>query len=709
MTHESYARHRDQAAGRQAEQSRQGREIGPLPEVADPERKEAARLDFGAFLEDYLAAHFELEWSDEHIHLIRTVERVVLHGELYCLAWPRGFGKSAICRAAVLWSVLYGHHQYAFLIAATEAKAKDELAKITAEIEDNDTLLEDFPEVCYPIRRLERINNRARGQTLDGVPTRIDWSKTRIALPTVAGSPASGAVIGVAGLTGGEIRGSSYRHPATGSTLRPSLVVCDDPQTRSSAKSPLQSKERETLVSADVLGMAGPRKPIAVLMPVTVIHRGDMADRMLDRELHPEWHGDRHALLKAWPQRMDLWEEYARIRADELKSDGDGSRARDFYRNHRDQMDAGAEVAWEEFRTEQDVSALECALRLFFRNEDGFHSEYQNDPQDLATGDEDLLTVEEICKKITPFLERGRTPQEANHVVAYIDVQEKCLYYVVSAWSDDATGWVIDYGSYPDQKRPYYTLATVKRTLRRVHTKTGREGSIYAGLRALTEDLFARPWTRADDVEMPLELCLIDAAWGETTPAIKKFCRESAHRGRVLPSFGRAVGASSIPMQDLQKKAGERVGHYWRMRVDPRERSKYILLDTNYWKSWLNARLSTEAGDPGALCLFEARPATHRMFAEHLRAEYPVRTEAGGRVVTEWKHFPEKPDNHLLDCATGSCVAASIQGVELGATAGRKREKVSLSQAREAKRNTPSRGGGSRAKLSEMRKAKSGR
>lgn len=39
------------------------------------------------------------------------------------------------------------------------------------------------------------------------------------------------------------------------------------------------------------------------------------------------------------------------------------------------------------------------------------------------------------------------------------------LFWAVCAWAADSTGYVIDYGAYPDQKLAYYTLRDVKRTL----------------------------------------------------------------------------------------------------------------------------------------------------------------------------------------------------------------------------------------------------
>jgi hypothetical protein len=56
------------------------------------------------------------------------------------------------------------------------------------------------------------------------------------------------------------------------------------------------------------------------------------------------------------------------------------------------------------------------------------------------------------------------------------------------------------------------------------------------------------------------------------------------------------------------------------------------------------------------------------MLAEHLTAEYFIKTEGRGRSVDEWKQRPEQPDNHWLDCLVGTAVAASMQGSVLFGT-----------------------------------------
>jgi len=94
-------------------------------------------------------------------------------------------------------------------------------------------------------------------------------------------------------------------------------------------------------------------------------------------------------------------------------------------------------------------------------------------------------------------------------------------------------------------------------------------------------------------------------------------------------------------------------------------------------------------GDKGCLSLFGDQAEQHRLFAEHLTAEYRIKTHGRGRTVDEWKIRPERSDNHWFDCLVGCAVAASMQGVSLfdggtRQTAQRKRLRLSDLQRKKA-------------------------
>ena len=111
---------------------------------------------------------------------------------------------------------------------------------------------------------------------------------------------------------------------------------------------------------------------MAGVMPCTIIRPDDMAANILDRDKHPLWQGERTQLVYKWPENNKLWAEYGELRADEMRADGDGSQATEFYKDNREAMDAGAVVAWPERFNHDELSAIPHAYNLRIRDEAAF-------------------------------------------------------------------------------------------------------------------------------------------------------------------------------------------------------------------------------------------------------------------------------------------------------------------------------------------------
>ena len=700
----SYEDRRNAERDRQAEQSLAGRDIGQLPEVVNPDRKAACERNFQLFCESYFPETYSLAWSPDHLKVIEKIETAVLRGGLFALALPRGSGKTTITESAALWSMLYGHREFVVLIGATESAALELLDSLKTELEVNERLAEDFPEVCYPVAQLEGIANRCAGQLYKGERTRITWTSNEIVLPTVEGSRASGIIVRVAGITG-RIRGMKFKR-SDGRSVRPSLVVIDDPQTSESAGSLEQTRKRVRVLAGDILGLAGPGQKISGIMPCTIIRPGDMADIILNRNTHPDWNGEKTRMVYKFPTNMKLWDEYAELRAESLRTDGNFQKATEFYLANREAMDAGAEVSWEARFNHDEVSALQHAMNLKFQDESAFMSEYQNDPLPDDTADDSLLSVDGICAKING-LARRRVPLKCDRLTMFVDVQKALLFYVVIAWAEDFTGAVIDYGSWPDQHRHEYSLADANPSIQTLFPKAGFEGALYAALSALTDECLGREWEREDGAVLKIERALVDANWGQSTDVVYQFCRQSSHAGVILPSHGRYVGASSKPMTEYRKQQGDRLGFNWMIpNVAGKRAIRHVIYDTNYWKSFIHARLAVPVGDKGSLTLYGRIPGAHQLFAEHLTAEYRVKTQGRGRTVDEWKLKPQSHDNHFLDCVAGCAVCGSMLGASLPETLPAKLDRkpmIRLSDKRPG--GIPPNG---RLKLSELRRQKNG-
>ncbi len=656
----AYDAHKDRVTGRQAAMVAAGQDIGPVPPVANVPRRRRAAASLCAFCQEYFREIFYLPWSKDQLRVIGSLEYAINHGGLRAIAMPRGSGKSVLARIAALWAILTGRCRYVCLIAATADRGKSELAKVQTACETNADLQADWPEALYPVARLERITQRQRGQTYRGRHTRITWLDRKIVFPTIAGSPCSASIITCAGLTGADIRGQSHA-TADGEILRPDLAILDDPQTTESAHSTVQSARREALLAGDVLGMAGPGRKIAAVVCCTVINPGDMADNILDRDKHPEWNGERTKMVYSFPTNEKLWDQYAKIRAESLAAGRGMAEATEFYRRNRRAMDAGAEVAWPERFDPGELSGLQHAMNLKLQDEAAFWAEYQNDPQP-PDHDEDLLTADLIAAKLNnrPY---ARVPAAADHLIAAVDVQKKALFWNVMAFQRDFTACLIDYGTYPDQKRTHFSLRDIRRTLATAHRGKTEEAALYAGLGALADILLGREWKRDDGSVQRVEAMAIDA--GYQTDTVHLFCRQYASPA-VRAYRGLPVTASSSPLCQRKRHKGERLGADWRL-TSPlgRHHVRELQADVNIWKSFLHARLAAGVGAAGCLSLWGSSAARHRLYAEHLTAETPIHTEGRGRVVNEWKLPPSKPDNHWLDTSTACMVAASVLGCRL--------------------------------------------
>jgi hypothetical protein len=662
----AYERKRAGMAAKSRAESAAGREVGDIPEPEDKARRDACEFDFRLFCETYRRPAFPLAWSDAHLELIAAIQRAVLEGAQQSIGFPRGSGKTSLAEAAVEWATLYGHRRLALVIASEEGKAGDSLEAIKKDLETNPLLLADFPEVVIPIRRLGRTPQRAKGQTHEDAPTYIEWGTSEIVLPTIPGSKASGACIAVAGLDGSHIRGVKRTLP-TGEVIRPDLVLVDDPQTRKSARSPSMSRTRELTIVGDVLGMAGPGQSISVLMACTVIYRGDLSDRMLDRNLHPDWRGIRRKLLPAMPERMDLWRKYWDTRAADLQRDGDGSAATEFYRANREEMDRGAVVMWPERFKDGEISAVENAMKLFMASPETFGSEYQNEPIAEAVQEAEGVDATDAARRVNRVA-RKVAPKGCETLTAQIDVHDRLLFWTVCAWGDGFGGAVIDYGTFPDQRVPVFTLADCPRPMTEFfREETGKavavETAVEMGLDRLANDLMGRHWRREDSDE-PARIAFLLIDEGYDTEIVRRVIRRSPHRPLMRPSKGRAVGPHESPMAYWKVKDGEKAGPNWLRKCPPGTQQEHVQFDANAWKTFARNRLAAVPAAPDALTLFGGDPLAHALFADHLAAEFPTTTEGKGRVVEVWKNRPGR-DNHFFDNIVGCAVAASVRGIRL--------------------------------------------
>lgn len=669
---------REAAAARSRARYGKAAECGPLPKVVDPARRELCREDFVAFVLTYFSLLTDGQaLSEDHERVARRMQNCCLHGGRFVNSVFRGFGKTTWVEYNALWAVLYGHRKFVAILGADKAAAARIMASIKMELQENDLLYDDFPEL-HCIRALGGKPQGAASQTLDGALTHVGWLAEKVVLPTIVGVASSGAIISAHGLTAAS-RGLRHKTP-DGRGPRPDYAILDDPQTDKSARSRLQVTTRLDLLNNNILGFGGHKKRLACVVNGTVICPDDMIERLLDRKLSPGWQGERIPLLKSPAIEHDtLWlTEYATLRTtfDALDPNGQVEAQRQataFYAERRSAMDAGAVVAWAGcFDPDSELSAIQHAYNLMIdQGQKAFETEYQLQPPKPASTAIFDPTRSAFESRVTG-LARGTIPLACDRLTAFVDVHHRVLVWMVCAWDRHFGGCIIDYGAYPDQKAPYWTTSDARRTMQLVHQGSGLEAAVHAGLRAIMDELSCRDFVRQDGTAIRITAGLIDYGYGPLTDTVFSALSASSHAATWKPSKGRGITAANKPMirGEYEQRPGDRLGHHWlQTRGLKARQSLQVQFDANYWKSFVMRRLAAAIGDHSALTVFGQAAHEHQLLIDHLAAETAVETTGRGRTVQQWTQKPSKPDNHFFDCLAGCAVAASVSGLLLEAAA----------------------------------------
>ena len=601
--------------------------------------------DLCAWLSAFMPTTFYLPWSADHGRVIAKLETAILSGGLFAEAMPRGSGKTSIAEGAVLWAILNGHCRYVPIIGSDKGAAQDILASIQIELETNDKLCKAYPAPCELVRDIEGRALRCAGQTVNGKRTRIELRRDILVLPSVPGSASSGAIVKVFGLTG-RLRGLKHKLE-DGTVVRPDFILLDDPQTDESAKSAQQCDDREKLIKGAILGMGGPDGRVSAVMPCTVIGKDDLADRMLNIKDHPEWHGERTKLIYKWPKaQKTLWTEYAELYKDGMRRGDEGKGATEFYKQHREEMDEGAKVAWDQRKSEDELSALQHAENLLLRvGKRVFMAEYQNSPEEAKPA----------LYKLTPEMVAGSTnqvnefnmPAPAAFLVGFVDINPTVGLHWIVLWSDlTLMGGAAGYGKYPPAEGDALWSADAP-------GKQSEPQAIFSGLSALTKQLTEDMTFLHDGAARQLDVLMIDCGYQMQT--VFDFCRHTKSTVPLVPSRGWSG-------QRYRVTNAKKIGNNWQIR-EFKGKGNVIVHNADYWRIHAQRAFLLPAGAPGSLSLYGDTGGVHRKIAEHMCSETLVEFVRGDLYDHYTWHMHGA--NDLLDCMVGCCVAASYCGAKV--------------------------------------------
>lgn len=390
--------------------------------------KDKCATDFKLFCEYYLKESFKSPWSEFHLWMIEKLEHITLEQDNEetrdVTAAPRGHAKSTLTSFAYpIWCVCYGYRRFIVIISNTAPVAKQFIVDIRNELEFNQKIIRDFGEM--------------KDDSM--------WNTTEILTKSRIYITARGA--------GAQMRGMKFN------STRPDLVVIDDLEDKETVRSPSQSADLEDWFNSDVMPMGAPY--CHFFMIGTVLSYESLLYHMLNDAKYSSWS---RKTFKAVIQFSDspLWADWESLMTDLTLGDDAYTRATLFYDEHRAEMLEGTQVLWPDQRPNMYKYLMERKLE----SEEGFASEFQNDPQTEKTRvfktdwlEENLYVDPPEIKEVVIALDPTSTSGRANDYSCIMVVGRGAdnYFYVLEAnlekrppeqLLDDAKAMIADYYRY---------------------------------------------------------------------------------------------------------------------------------------------------------------------------------------------------------------------------------------------------------------------
>lgn len=660
-------------------------------------RRNRAIKDVYFFLTTYFPEVFYQDFTPQRREMIEAILRAARYGGDQAIAGPRGDGKTRSALYCALFLCVAGQLSFPLVIAKSGPRAKRELRNLKDNLEVNKLFAADFPEIGVPVHALGRWASRARSQTVWGHYTRMEWAEEVVILPDIPSellrengwpkrteSAARGQILSALGIEG-PIRGYSVRD------VRPDVAILDDVDDRESARSEVQTEQRNLIIEEDVGGLAGPDRTIGRVMLCTLITSDCTAATYTDREKKPSWNGKRYKLVNKWPDREELWDDYMELRRHgQLDGDPLAREAHQLYLQKRQAMDAGSEVSNPDrySRTlcpdgsQLEVSTLQhCYNIVCDRGRDHFDCEYQNNPKEDDRLMERKISAYRVQTQVSGC-KRKLIPADVSVITQGIDVGKYALHWVVKAWRADASGFVVDYG-----------VQEVRGTQK--GDDDAVDLAIYRALCERRDHVIEDPYIDADQAERPIDMTVIDAHYREN--AVLHFIAQAGTRFAPAMGFGQSGdGATRANFRMPSASKDRRPGDHWFLSRQP-SGVWIVCMDSDYWKGWLHDRWTTPTTEPGTMMIFGQKSDDprkmsldqrgHFSFAKHITAEVEAQEVVKGRLV---QRFVAKSDtNHYLDASYMAAVGGSMCGIRLmgNRPAGKKGKAVRLSDLQAARRH----------------------
>jgi phage terminase large subunit GpA-like protein len=261
---------------------------------------------------------------------------------------------------------------------------------------------------------------------------------------------------------------------------------------------------------------------------------------------------------------------------------------------------------------------------------------YEEEPEDLSG-----LDVDMVQGKISRH-PKGIVPKDAKFLTVAVDTGLSFLNWTAWAWTQDAQGYLIDYGEIP---------------VPQADIRARDPMAILLALHSLRSDIFDLGWQKADGSKAMPNIVLVDSGFKkEITYA---FTREGG--AAYLSSKGLGSKRDQERWHEPRLAKGRVMGHGWFITQQPGG-VRLLCVNADEWKREVHEGFRVLLGTPGSLSLFQADKIEHLQFAKQITAERRIEEYVPGKGTQVYWSQGHRA-NHYLDCSALCRCAADILGV----------------------------------------------
>ncbi len=557
---------------------------------------------------------------------------------------PRGSGKTTFAAIAVLYLLATAKRKFAVIVSQNARSATNILSDIWRMVDEESDFSNDFPELCKPFELCH--GGFRRKQIYHGKSTNLTKNSTNLVFARLVDAegnemPTSGAAIATRGITSG-IRGLKLPAP----TGRPDIVLLDDLLDAQSAASDDTTEKLYDIIRKDIFNLSAGKK-LGIVMTSTPLLPDDLTDKIKNDK---SWRTIRYPAIIKWPTDIvkhpddGLWHKYFELFDLENMKEEKHKESLAFYKSHRKEMDAGAELFQERYKkSDGHISGLQALLeKRHIIGKDAFQAEMQLAPIKFSLALD--INVPDVVKNEID-VPKLKLPEGFQFAIASSDLNLSfCISTTIVAFKADGTAHVMAHLFRKSNIGGRVADAEYNRKVYELLVSHGQE------IKRLGVDL--KGWA-------------IDAN-GLPFDAVIGFTKESM-RLTGLQACGFIGKASHVYNPYIRSKLRTDINRTI-LVGDDREHLKtgagkrWVYWDSDFYRERVQSGFLKPVGLAGCVTLYKGEEGEHKDYAKQIVSEKlkGKRRRQDGRDEYTWKTHP---DHDMLDSTAQAFACAAQFGI----------------------------------------------